>query len=85
MFRVFGSVRKPSDAKAVVAELGNNFVPLILGITDSKAVDAAVAQVEGALRGEKLAGLVNNAGIAVIDAIQALSPFGYVWSKSRHW
>ena len=73
-FRVFGSVRKASDAKAVAAELGENFVPVIFDVTDRKAVDAAAAQVEEVLKGEKLAGLINNAGIAVIGAVQTLSP-----------
>ena len=73
-FRVFGSVRKPSDAKAVAAELGENFVPLTFDVTDRKAVDAAAVQVEEVLKGEKLAGLINNAGIAVIGAVQTLSP-----------
>ena len=73
-FRVFGSVRKPSDAKAVAAELGENFVPLTFDVTDRKAVDAAAVQVKGVLKGEKLAGLINNAGIAVIGAVQTLSP-----------
>ena len=73
-FRVFGSVRKASDAKAVAAELGENFVPLTFDVTDRKAVEAAAAQVEGVLKGEKLAGLINNAGIAVIGAVQTLSP-----------
>ena len=73
-FRVFGSVRKPSDGKAVAAELGENFVPLTFDVTDRKAVDAAAVQVKGVLKGEKLAGLINNAGIAVIGAVQTLSP-----------
>lgn len=73
-FRVFGSVRKAGDAKAVAAELGENFVPLTFDVTDRKAVDAAAAQVEEVLKGEKLAGLINNAGIAVIGAVQTLSP-----------
>ena len=73
-FRVFGSVRKAGDAKAVAAELGENFVPLTFDVTDRKAVEAAAAQVEEVLKGEKLAGLINNAGIAVIGAVQTLSP-----------
>ena len=73
-YRVFGSVRKPRDAKAVAAELGENFIPLTFDVTDRKAVEAAAAQVEEVLKGEKLAGLINNAGIAVIGAVQTLSP-----------
>ena len=49
-FRVFGSVRKPSDAKAVAAELGENFVPLTFDVTDRKAVDAAQFKSKGFLK-----------------------------------
>ena len=73
-FRVFGSVRKASDGKAVAAELGENFVPLIFDVTNRKAVDAAAAKVEETLKGEKLYGLINNAGIAVVGAVQTLAP-----------
>jgi NAD(P)-dependent dehydrogenase (short-subunit alcohol dehydrogenase family) len=64
-FRVFGSVRKAADADLLAEELGANFVPLIFDVTDEAAVNAAAAQVRIALGGETLAGLVNNAGIAV--------------------
>jgi NAD(P)-dependent dehydrogenase (short-subunit alcohol dehydrogenase family) len=64
-FRVFGSVRKAADADRVKAELGANFVPLVFDATDEAAVDAAAREVGTALNGETLAGLVNNAGIAV--------------------
>lgn len=64
-FRVFGSVRKEADAKKLAAEFGANFVPLIFDVVDEKAVRAAAAAVRQALGGEKLFGLVNNAGIAV--------------------
>lgn len=73
-FRVFGSVRKAADGDGLVAELGEHFIPLVFDVTDRQAVDAAATQVESHLKGEKLAGLVNNAGIAVIGAIQNLSP-----------
>jgi NAD(P)-dependent dehydrogenase (short-subunit alcohol dehydrogenase family) len=64
-FRVFGSVRKAADADRVKAELGANFVPLVFDVTDEAAVNAAGREVGAAMKGETLAGLVNNAGIAV--------------------
>jgi NAD(P)-dependent dehydrogenase (short-subunit alcohol dehydrogenase family) len=64
-FRVFGSVRKTSDAVRLAAEFGDRFVPLIFDVTDEAAVNAAAADVRAALAGETLAGLVNNAGVAV--------------------
>ena len=64
-FRVFGSVRKAEDAARLQTELGANFVPLVFDVTDEAAVLAAAATVRGMLNGERLAGLVNNAGIAV--------------------
>ena len=64
-FRVFGSVRKEADAGRLRAELGENFVPLIFDVTDAEAVNSAARQTDVLLNGENLAGLVNNAGIAV--------------------
>jgi NAD(P)-dependent dehydrogenase (short-subunit alcohol dehydrogenase family) len=64
-FRVFGSVRKQADADRLRQELGADFVPLVFDVTDEAAVNAAAGEVRSALKGETLAGLVNNAGIAV--------------------
>ena len=64
-FRVFGSVRKQPDADRLKAEFGTNFIPLVFDITDEPAVLAAGREVRAALGGETLAGLVNNAGIAI--------------------
>jgi NAD(P)-dependent dehydrogenase (short-subunit alcohol dehydrogenase family) len=64
-FRVFGSVRKQEDAERLSREFGVNFSPLIFDVTDAAAVAAAAQQVEAALGGQTLMGLVNNAGIAV--------------------
>ena len=64
-FRVFGSVRKQADADRLKAEFGANFIPLLFDVTDEAAVLAAAREVRAALNGETLAGLVNNAGIAV--------------------
>ena len=64
-FRVFGSVRKSSDAERLSKEFGENFVSLIFDVTNEPAVQAAAQKVREQLNGETLFGLVNNAGIAV--------------------
>jgi NAD(P)-dependent dehydrogenase (short-subunit alcohol dehydrogenase family) len=72
-FRVFGSVRKQADAERLKAEFGANFTPLIFDVTDEPAVLAAAREVRAALNGEKLAGLVNNAGMSVAGPVLGLS------------
>src|SRR6202049_4149550 len=72
-FRVFGSVRKRADAARLRSEFGANFVPLLFDVTDEAAVLAAAREVRAALNGETLAGLVNNAGIAVAGPVLELS------------
>jgi len=64
-FRVFGSVRKAADGERLQKEFGADFVPLIFDVTDAAAVARGAELVSTALGGETLAGLVNNAGIAV--------------------
>ncbi len=64
-FHVFGSVRKQADGDRLRAEFGDAFTPLLFDVTDEAAVRAGARQVEAALAGRTLAGLVNNAGIAV--------------------
>ncbi|HWX59340.1 SDR family oxidoreductase [Bradyrhizobium sp.] len=72
-FRVFGSVRKPADAERLRSEFGTGFTPLVFDVTDEAAVLAAGREVRAALNGETLAGLVNNAGIAVAGPVLELS------------
>jgi NAD(P)-dependent dehydrogenase (short-subunit alcohol dehydrogenase family) len=72
-FRVFGSVRKAQDAQRLSSEFGANFTPLLFDITDEAAVLAAAREVRAALNGETLAGLVNNAGIAVAGPLLELA------------
>src|ERR1700752_1458432 len=62
-FRVFGSVRKKADAERLSAEFGTAFVPLIFDVTDEDAGGPGGARVGNALAGEKLFGLVTNAGV----------------------
>ena len=72
-YRVFGSARKQVDAERLVGEFGGNFTPLLFDVTDEPAVLAAAREVRAALNGETLAGLVNNAGIAVPGPVLELS------------
>jgi NAD(P)-dependent dehydrogenase (short-subunit alcohol dehydrogenase family) len=72
-FRVFGSVRKQADAERLKTELGANFTALMFDITDEAAVLAGAREVRAALNGERLSGLVNNAGIAVSGPVLELS------------
>ena len=65
-YRVFGSVRKQEDAEKVTSEFGANFTPLIFDVTDSKGIQENAEIVKSKLLpGEALAGLVNNAGVAM--------------------
>jgi hypothetical protein len=72
-FRVFGSVRKEADADRLRKEFGANFKPLTFDVTDEAGVLAAAREVRAALDGETLAGLVNNAGIAVTGPVLELA------------
>src|SRR5262245_41182600 len=63
-FHVYGSVRKQADADRLSKEFGAAFTPLLFDVTDEAAVKAAARRVDTDLKGETLAGLVNNAGIA---------------------
>jgi NAD(P)-dependent dehydrogenase (short-subunit alcohol dehydrogenase family) len=72
-FRVFGSVRKQADAARLRSEFGANFSPLLFDVTDEAAVLVAAREVRAALNGETLAGLVNNAGIAVTGPVLELA------------
>jgi NAD(P)-dependent dehydrogenase (short-subunit alcohol dehydrogenase family) len=71
-FRVFGSARKQADADRLKGEFGANFAPLLFDVTDEAAVLSAAREVRDALNGETLAGLVNNAGIAVAGPVLEL-------------
>jgi len=63
---VYGSVRKNEDAEKLSSELGNNFQHLIFDVTDSQVISESVEKVRSDLKpGECLAGLINNAGIAL--------------------
>lgn len=73
-FRVFAGVRRAADAEALRQEFGPRLTPLLFDVTDEAAVQAAALYVKQALGGKPLAGLVNNAGIAVAGPLLHLKP-----------
>lgn len=64
-FRVFAGVRKLSDGQALREEGSDRLLPLLLDVTDAESIASAAAQVSEELDPRGLAGLVNNAGVAV--------------------
>lgn len=72
-YKVFGSVRKPEDAAALLAVSNTQFVPLVFDVTDAAGIEAAVKTVESALGGEGLGCLVNNAGVAIGGPLQHMA------------
>lgn len=78
-FHVFGSVRKQADGERVRGELGEQFTPLVFDVTDVAAVETAVSQVSEKIGNNGLAGLVNNAGIAVAGPLMHLPLEDFRW------
>ena len=68
-FTVFGTIRRRDDA-ASLAALGAT--PVTLDVTDAATIAAARAQLERALAGQPLVGLVNNAGIPAAGPLELL-------------
>jgi NAD(P)-dependent dehydrogenase (short-subunit alcohol dehydrogenase family) len=73
-FRVFGTVRKQTDADRLSAEFGKDFVPLLADVTDEAMLQQAATRVGEMLGSGRLAGLVNNAGIVVGGPLLHLEP-----------
>jgi NAD(P)-dependent dehydrogenase (short-subunit alcohol dehydrogenase family) len=71
-FRVLAGVRREEDGTALAGEASGRLVPLILDVTDPATIDAAQAEVERAVGGTGLFGLVNNAGVAIAGPLEFL-------------
>jgi NAD(P)-dependent dehydrogenase (short-subunit alcohol dehydrogenase family) len=64
-FRVFAGVRRDEDAEALRQESAGRLTPVRVDVTDRGSIESAAREVEAALGGEGLRGLVNNAGIGI--------------------
>ena len=68
-FNVFAGVRKQADAERIA---GPRVEPVIVDVTDGASVTAAAEHIREATGSAGLAGLVNNAGIAVAGPLEFL-------------
>jgi NAD(P)-dependent dehydrogenase (short-subunit alcohol dehydrogenase family) len=68
--RVFAGVRRPEDGEALRRDASNRLTPLRLDVTDAAEVARAAEIVGDAVRDSRLAGIVNNAGIAVSGPVE---------------
>lgn len=64
-YRVFGSVRREEEGKALAQALGPLFVPMVFDVRDEAAVSQAAETVRLALGSENLTGLINNAAVSI--------------------
>ncbi|CAI4033211.1 11-cis retinol dehydrogenase [Nitrospira tepida] len=71
-FRVFAGVRAERDRAALRAKASSRLTPLRLDVTDLDSIATAVRTVSEAVGEAGLAGLVNNAGIAVPGPIETV-------------
>ena len=71
---MFGSVRNKADAERLSTQFGAGFTPLFFDVTDAQGIKAAAAFVGEQLRGQRLSGLVNNAGIAATGPLLEIAP-----------
>lgn len=69
-FTVFAGVRNDRDARAVTAHGSPHLVPILLDVTDQETIAQAVTTIRHAVGPSGLAGLVNNAGVAVTGPLE---------------
>jgi NAD(P)-dependent dehydrogenase (short-subunit alcohol dehydrogenase family) len=71
-FQVFAGVRRDVDAQALRGQASERLRPVLLDVTAAGSIASAVERVS-AVAGGGLAGLVNNAGIAVAGPLESIT------------
>jgi NAD(P)-dependent dehydrogenase (short-subunit alcohol dehydrogenase family) len=69
-FRVFATVRKQADAEALCAEASGRLAPVFMDVTDPESIFLAKQEITRSIGNAGLAGIVNNAGIAVLSPLE---------------
>jgi len=71
-FRVFAGVRKSDDGDGLRRKASARLTPVIIDVTDCDLIAAAAERVGATVGKSGLAGLVNNAGIAIAGPLEFL-------------
>jgi NAD(P)-dependent dehydrogenase (short-subunit alcohol dehydrogenase family) len=71
-FYVFAGIRRAADRDRVRATHPEHVQPIMLDVADEASIAAAAREIAGSLGNRRLAGLVNNAGIAVAGPLEFL-------------
>jgi NAD(P)-dependent dehydrogenase (short-subunit alcohol dehydrogenase family) len=69
-FSVFGGVAQEEDGDGLRNASRGRIVPVRLDVTDAASIAGVREQVARALAGERLAGIVNNAGVVVASPLE---------------
>jgi NAD(P)-dependent dehydrogenase (short-subunit alcohol dehydrogenase family) len=70
-WKVFAGVRKPEDAESLREAASSRLAPVFLDVTDADQIAAAAELIEKESEGG-LAGLVNNAGVAIPGPLETI-------------
>lgn len=77
-WKVFAGVRKEADGETLKAA-NSAILPIILDVINAEHIEQAAREIERALEGKKLSGLVNNAGVAQMGPLAAQSMDEFKW------
>ena len=69
-WRVFAGVRREEDGARLASRASARLTPVIIDVTDAESIARAADTVRAGLAGGGLAGLVNNAGIAIAAPLE---------------
>lgn len=69
-FHVLAGVRKPEDGDSLCQEASSRLIPLLIDVSDAAQIARAAEQVGKIVGQGGLAGLVNNAGVAIAAPLE---------------
>jgi len=71
-FHVFAGVRSEGDGRRLAGKASARLTPVLIDVTEAETIAAAAETIRAAVGERGLAGLVNNAGVAVAGPLELL-------------